>query len=110
MVGGSAQHEELAVLKPNATALQRLEPLPSQKADNRTHCFPASRWLPGTTLGISDAKMSKARASGSAELRLSTWSHVPDKTTGEPNIRTAGATEAYKTVAANCEVSNSLPY
>lgn len=56
-------------------------------------------------LGISYAKMSKARASGSAEQRLSTWSHVPDKTTGEPNIRTAGV---YKTAAANSEVLNSL--
>lgn len=68
----------------------------------------SSRWLPGTMLGISYAKMSKARASGSAEQRLSTRSHVPDKTTGEPNIRTADIAEAYKTVAANSEVLNSL--
>lgn len=35
--------------------------------------------------------------------RLSTWSHEPDKTTGELNIRTMGSAEVNRTVAANCE-------
>ena len=107
MVGGSAQHEKL-YWSPMLQHYKGWSHCPSRR--QTTELTALQPWLPRTTLGISYAKVSKARASGSAEQRLRTWFHVPDKTTGEPNIRTAGAAEAYKTVAANSEVLTSLPY